>query len=141
MATRIYGTVQNQAWDLPANKTFYKRVPVSMPTADMEDLCDTLVESLKNLGATEVLTTAFRPTIKIGDGAKITRSDGKIFAGIIVDVQHAFGTNGYYTQLVVCSGGTMSDSPPTLASRYITRLGHMNRLMKLQDFLNSPDRR
>lgn len=140
---KVFGVVPTMGWHIPAKKTFYKDVHDDMSQVDMEALRDSLIENLQYLGIEETFTTAIRPYMQIGDGLIVTDPDTlKVTAGIIVDLQHCFGNETEpFTQLTLRTGGTMVNTPATLTSKYVSRLGHMDRTQKLYSFLSSPDRR
>ena len=140
---KVFGVVPTMDWHVPAKKTFYKDVHDDMSQVDMEALRDSLIENLQYLGIEETFTTAIRPYMQIGDGLIVTDPDTlKVTAGIIVDLQHCFGNETEpFTQLTLRTGGTMVNTPATLTSKYVSRLGHMDRTQKLYSFLSSPDRR
>ena len=140
---KVFGVVPTMDWHVPAKKTFYKDVHDDMSQVEMEALRDSLIENLQYLGIEETFTTAIRPYMQIGDGLIVTDPDTlKVTAGIIVDLQHCFGNEiEPFTQLTLRTGGTMANTPATLTSKYVSRLGHMDRTQKLYDFLSSPDRR
>lgn len=139
---KIYGTVPTLDWDVPGKKTLYKDVHDGMSQGAMETLRDLLVNNLQLSGYEETFTTAFRPFMHIGDGVIVTDDDLNETKGIIVDIQHCFGNEVTpHTQFTLRSGGTMANSPPTLTSKYVARLGQVDRTQKLYEFLSSPDRR
>lgn len=138
---QIYGTVPAYAYDVPSKRTLYKDVAETVTDVEMEAIRDALISNMQYSGVEETFTAAFRPELHIGDGVLITAKDATVFAGIIIDVQHVFGHEGYFTQFSVCCGGTMANTPPTLTSLYVTRLGHLDRKQRITQYLTSSDRR
>ena len=139
----VYGDIPTHVWYVPMRKTFYKEVPDDTTQEAMESIRDKYVANMKYSGGEETFTTAFRPTLRIGDGAIIHNDKEVVLSkGIITDVQHSFGKAlEPFTQFTVYTGGTMSDTPPTLTSKYVQRLGHMDRRQTLLKYLDNTDRR
>ncbi len=123
-------------WAIAAHRTFYQDVPDDTIQATMERIRDQLVEGMQYSGITETFLSPFRPWLQNGDVATIT-GDGARLVGIISDITHQFGRNGYWTQFTVTSGGTISnpDNPETVATKYIGSMGGANRKRRILDYL------
>ena len=124
-------------WFIGNHRTYYNDVPESTLQADMERILTQLVEGLQYSGITEKFESPFRPWLQTGDVAIVTGGDGPRIVGIITDIQHEFGSSGYFTSFVVTSGGTISnpDNPAIVASRYIGQIGGANRKRRLMDYI------
>jgi hypothetical protein len=125
-------------WYLAGHRTFYQDVPDDCSDATMDRLSTQLVEGMQYSGIVEKFDSPFRPWLQIGDVAYVTGGDSPRLAGIITEVQHHFGENGYFTSFTVTSGGTISnpDNPLTVASQYVGKLGGANRQRRLLDYLS-----
>lgn len=103
---RVYRPVTtNLGWSPPARKTLYQQVPMGTTSYEAAQIATKLAESLSNSGKVETFLCAFRPQIVPGDAAEILNSDGAKMLGIITQVKHSFGTGGFFTEIVVDSGG------------------------------------
>ena len=135
----VYGNVPtDQARGIPNQSTYYRDVYEDATQMDMESLRDQIIENLKYRGRSEIFTTGFRPWLQIGGGCKIEGGVG--LNGVITDIYHAVGKNGYYTQIVVSEGGSMSDptQEPALNSKYVPRL--IDRNKAIQSYINDPNK-
>ena len=95
------------------------------------------MDGLQFCGITEKFDSPFRPWLQVGDVAVVTGGDAPKIVGIITDIQHMFGTSGYFTQFTVISGGKISnpENPETVATRYAGKLGGANRKRRLLDYI------
>lgn len=123
-------------WYIADHQTYYHDVHGNTSQATMERIAQQLVDGLQYTGITETFVSPFRPWLQIGDVAVIT-GDGSRIVGIISDIQHRFGQNGYFTDFTVTSGGTISnpDNPVTVSTRYVGKIGGANRSRRLMDFI------
>jgi len=138
---RVYGDIPYfDGWNLAAHRTFYQDVPETTTQGEMESIRDLLIEELQYTGIVEVFSSPFRPWLQPGDVCTIT-GEGARIVGIITDVSHRFGRQGYFTEFTVTSGGTISnpDNPLTVATRYKGKLGGANRKRRLLDFILARD--
>ena len=106
-SVKVYRPVNtNLGWNAPANKTLYQTVPDGTTSYEAAEIAVKLAESMANSGAIETFVCAFRPQIIPGDEAEILEEDeSATMLGIITQVKHSFGTGGFFTEIVVDSGG------------------------------------
>jgi len=106
-SVKVYRPVNtNLGWNAPANKTLYQTVPDGTTSYEAAGIAVKLAESMANSGAIETFVCAFRPQIMPGDEAEILEEDeSATMLGIITQVKHSFGTGGFFTEIVVDSGG------------------------------------
>ena len=106
-SVKVYRPVNtNLGWNAPANKTLYQTVPDGTTSYEAAGIAVKLAESMANSGAIETFVCAFRPQIIPGDEAEILEEDeSATMLGIITQVKHSFGTGGFFTEIVVDSGG------------------------------------
>jgi hypothetical protein len=103
---KVYKDVQTYTgWNLQANKTLYVNVPDGTREADAILYADELAVRLENVGKVESFTGPFRPYLTVGDRAIIQDEIGDDDLGIITEVTHTMGRQGYTTEFVVDSGG------------------------------------
>ena len=76
-------------------------------------------ESLQYVGKIESFTGPFRPQFILGDEAVIIDSDGSTSLGLITEITHRFGKEGFYTDFTVDSGGKLGKGR---LSDYISRI-------------------
>lgn len=97
-----------EGWNLPIKKTLYVQVPDGTSLNRIESYANELSERLANVGVVETFVGPFRPQLQPGDQANIIEV-GKVskMIGIITEVRHRFGTDGFYTEFTVDSGGVI----------------------------------
>ncbi len=96
-----------EGWALPRQKTYYHEVPRSTPGAQVDAVADALAVRLASVGVVETFVGPWRPHIVPGDMAQIVQPPPMLI-GMITQVRHRFGRDGYYTEFTVDSGGTLS---------------------------------
>lgn len=99
--------VSYSGWNLQANKTLYVDVPKGTSQADADLYALELANRLGNVGKIESFVGPFRPHLTCGDEAVIVDDNGNTSLGLITEVKHDFGTNGFFTQFYVDSGGRL----------------------------------
>ena len=104
---RVYRPVTSDlGWTPPAQKTLYQQVPEGTTSMEAATIANSLAESMANSGKIETFVCAFRPQIIPGDEAEILEADAsKNVLGVITQVKHSFGVQGFFTEIVVDSGG------------------------------------
>lgn len=93
------------SWNLHANKTLYIQVPEGTRYAEANAFSKEAAKRLENVGKVEDFTGPFRPQIEPGDVAIIVEDSGEEELGLITELTHAFGKDGFYTNFTVDSGG------------------------------------
>lgn len=94
-------------WNLQANKTLYVQVADGLKFIDLENYADELALRLEGVGKLESFVGPIRPHLQPGDEAIIVDEKGSKSLGLITEIEHNFGKNGYYTEFTVDSGGTV----------------------------------
>ena len=94
-------------WNLQANKTLYIRVPDGTSLEDAENYANQIATGLEYVGKVESFTGPFRPQLMLGDEAVIKGEDGNTNLGLITEITHRFGKEGFYTDFTVDSGGRL----------------------------------
>lgn len=94
-------------WNLQANKTLYVAVPDGTSLLDAQVYATQIANSLQYVGKIESFTGPFRPQLIIGDEAIITSSKSSASLGLITEITHRFGKDGFYTDFTVDSGGKL----------------------------------
>lgn len=105
---KIYRDVATYSgWNLQANKTLYVNIPEGTSLADAENYANQIANSLQYVGKIESFTGPFRPQLILGDEAVIVSDKGTSNLGLITEITHRFGKDGFYTDFTVDSGGRL----------------------------------
>lgn len=105
---KVYKDVQTYTgWNLQANKTLYINVPEGTTLSDAENYATQIADRLQYVGKIESFTGPFRPQLILGDEAIIVDSGGMTSLGLITEITHRFGKDGFYTDFTVDSGGKL----------------------------------
>lgn len=105
---KVYRDVETYTgWNLQANKTLYVNVPEGTSLVDAENYANQIASSLQFVGKIESFTGPFRPQLILGDEAIITGNKGTSNLGLITEITHRFGKDGFYTDFTVDSGGRL----------------------------------
>ncbi|MDP4279263.1 MAG: hypothetical protein QQM50_01755 [Dehalococcoides mccartyi] len=105
---KVYQDVETYTgWNLQANKTLYINVPEGTSLSDAESYAAQIADSLQFVGKIESFTGPFRPQLILGDEAVIVDSEGSTILGLITEITHRFGKDGFYTDFTVDSGGKL----------------------------------
>lgn len=117
---QIYRDVASYTgWNLQANKTMYVSVQDGMLESQAMLYADEIALRLENVGKIESFDGPFRPYIMPGDFAFIVSESGTEDIGVITEVTHSFGKQGFKTQFTVDSGGRLGKGRIT---DYITKI-------------------
>lgn len=117
---KIYKDVETYSgWNLQSNKTLYVNIPDGTSIQDAENYANQIAKKLQFVGKIESFTGPFRPQIILGDEAVIISDGGVISLGIITEITHRFGKEGFYTDFTVDSGGILGKGR---LSDYISRI-------------------
>lgn len=96
-----------EGWNLQANKTFYIEVAEGTTLTTATNYANELAQRLADVGKLESFTGAFRPHLLVGDEAVIVNPNGNKTLGLITEITHRFGKNGFITNFTVDSGGVL----------------------------------
>ena len=99
-------------WNIPSSKIYYEAKPEGASTqAELDAKANELALRMQNVGITETFDSPFRPYLLVGDIAEIyyTSTARTSVLGLITDVTHTFGKQGFSTQFTVDSGGAVVD--------------------------------
>lgn len=94
-------------WNLQANKTLYVNIPEGTSLSDAEIYANQIANNLQYVGKIESFTGPFRPQLILGDEAVIVSENGNLNLGLITEITHRFGKEGFYTDFTVDSGGRL----------------------------------
>ena len=92
---------------LQANKTLYVNIPEGTSLFDAQNYANQIANSLQFVGKVESFTGPFRPQLVLGDEAVIVGDNGSNTLGLITEITHRFGKDGFYTDFTVDSGGRL----------------------------------
>lgn len=100
-------------WKTPY-KSMYEHVSGSITTqADFDAFVADLLARLQLAGHTESYTSPIRPQLEVGD---IAQYNGQTI-GIVTQVSHSFGKDGFKTNFSVDSGGAIADESGTTVTK------------------------
>jgi hypothetical protein len=102
----------------------------------MEILADIMVSELQYVGMGEEFSSPIRPQLQVGDVADIFY-DGDVQSttlGIITQVTHSFGKDGFRTDFSLDSGGTTTDANDYTITKTAILNGY-NRKQRVSDFI------
>jgi hypothetical protein len=118
-SVKVYRDVASYTgWNLQANKTLYVNIQDGTIESQAILYAEELALRLENVGKIESFTGPFRPYIMPGDYAHIVDTSTEDL-GIITEVTHNFGKQGYGTNFTVDSGGRLGKGR---ISDYISKL-------------------
>ena len=96
-------------WALPGKKIKHITAPENINTqALLQWYAEQQVKALQYVGIGEDFTGPLRPQMLVGDVAEITEDGQAVTLGIITEVKHTIGVQGWTTQFSVDSGGDIS---------------------------------
>ena len=95
----------HRLWPIPEHRTLYITVPDGTTTAEMESYAAELAERIALSGRVETFAGRFTPQMVIGDAVAMVDGDISEYLGTVTNVKHTMGSNGFYTEFTVDSGG------------------------------------
>jgi hypothetical protein len=125
-----------QYWKIPAKKLKFI-TPVSgsiMDQAKLQTFAEAEATRLQYVGIGDDFTGPMRPQLLVGDVAEITNGSATTVLGIITEVRHNMGMNGFTTQFSVDIGGDYSEISGGVRSVY-TRNNGYNRATRITDIV------
>lgn len=106
---KVYRDVDTYSgWNLQANKTLYVNIPEGTSLSDAQVYAEQIASNLQYVGKIESFTGPFRPQLVLGDEAVIVGEKDSINLGLITEITHRFGKEGFYTDFTVDSGGRLA---------------------------------
>lgn len=122
---KVYRDINSfEGWSLNSNKTLFVEVASGISLENAEAIADSLAVRMENIGKVESFEGPFRPYLLCGDSAEIVDEDGTNQLGLITELEHPFGENGFSTVFTVDSGGTLGKGR---LSDYIRKLDKVNK--------------
>lgn len=97
-----------EGWHVKARRTLYVEMPTGLSSQRAENYANNLAFLLGKSGKVETFEGKFTPHLEAGDTAIIQGSNYYDTLGIVTDVTHNFGKNGFTTTFTVDSGGTLT---------------------------------
>lgn len=129
-------------WSLGERKTKYYEAPEGYTLAEMNQMADRIASELQYVGIGENFTSPIRPQLQVGDIAEIYyEGDTEATSlGIITQVTHQFGQNGFFTDFSLDSGGTATEATgyiiaDPIVSKASSALSGYNRKQRITDFI------
>jgi hypothetical protein len=134
---KVFKEINNwEFWNINTRKTKYYNVAEDYSLESMELLADRLAEELQYVGIGEEFSGLIRPQIQVGDVASIfyTGDLESLNLGLITQVSHIFGIDGFRTDFSIDSGGVANESGANIYSRAKPLDGY-NRKQRITDFI------
>lgn len=94
-------------WNLPQGKILYVEVPDGTSQSDAESYAAAIATRAGDVGEVRTFIGPFRPQLLPGDEATIITEGGNRQIGIITEISHTIGKDGYRTEFTVDSGGVI----------------------------------
>lgn len=136
----IAATVNNyKAWTIPPNKTLFVEAPQGLTQDGLQEYAEKEAAKLQYAGIKEQITGPFRPQLLVGDIAREfeTETPQDVTAiGIITEVNHTFGQQGFKTTFTTDSGGVVTeDGFGEVTSVTNTDIYGYNRTQRMLDYM------
>lgn len=124
----------------PANhRTYHAERLEGTTQVELEAYAETLARQLKLTGRTITYTMPMQPQLVVGDIAVITdgteEDDEAEQLGIITEVRHSMGVDGFITEFTATSGGDFTDAEGEVHSTTLAINGDVRR-KRISDFIN-----
>jgi len=94
-------------WNLQSNKTLFVKISDGTSLSNAQAIALEVANRLENVGKIESFNGPLRPQLLVGDEATIIDNDGTTTLGLITEIAHSFGKDGFYTSFTVDSGGRL----------------------------------
>jgi hypothetical protein len=135
--TPVYADVQHWThWQLGAHKTKHITAPDGLTQDELAAYATQAAADLQYVGIGEQFTGPIRPHLLVGDVAEVYYEgdeDGTSL-GLITDLTHSFGDDGFWTDFSVDSGGVTTDGEDYVITRNAALRGY-NRRQTLADLI------
>lgn len=128
--------VNNYAfWYLPSHKYKHITAPATINTqAALQWYAEKQAEALQYVGIGEEFTSPLRPQLLVGDVAELDNDGTGVTLGIITEVRHAMGANGFTTMFSVDSGGVVTTTDGNIRTTASAAYG-FNRRQRITDVI------
>lgn len=130
-------------WAVGSKKTYFAPMIENTTQAELERYAQVLAKQLKRTGVNENYHSPIRPQLLVGDYAVVEEYEEETDIGIITQVTHTFGENGFFTDFVADSGGDkqtllqLNDDSEEAVYTSSRRNNGDNRKKRLMDFIQS----
>ncbi len=136
--TEVEASVNNfEFWGLPAQKIYYEEGIAANTQSDLQEYADRLCRQLQYIGITESYESPFRPQLLIGDVAQMYESGDieAITLGVITDITHNFGKQGFTSNFTIDSGGEAMEQTSTAVISDTKSISGYNRNQNITDLI------
>ena len=135
--TPVQVTVNNYTtWYLPSHKFKHVTAPANINTqAKLQWYANLQAAALQYVGIGEEFTSPLLPHLLVGDVAEINDSGTGVTLGIITEVKHTMGKDGFTTMFSVDSGGTVTTTDGVTRTTACGAYGY-NRKQRMTDIIN-----
>lgn len=123
-------------WSTGSHRTYHAEKIEGTTQEALEKYAQTLASQLRLTGRTMAYKMPLRMQMTIGDVAEIIDEDGDTEKlGIITEVIHSFGADGFFTEFTITSGGDSTDEAGNTYSKASKGLNGDNRKKRISDFI------
>lgn len=137
--TPVYADVEHWAyWQLGAHKTKHITAPDGLTQDELAAYAAQTASDLQYVGIGEQFTGPIRPHLLVGDVAEIyyAGDEEATSLGLITDLTHSFGDDGFWTDFSIDSGGVTTDGEDYVITRNAALRGY-NRRQTLADLIGA----
>ena len=98
-------------WNLGTHRTFHEELKDTTQT-QLQAYAEALARTIQYVGISEAFEGPIRPHLLVGDIAAVYTDDDPVptSLGIITEITHHFGKEGFYTAFTIDSGGDATES-------------------------------
>lgn len=130
-----------KAWTIPKNKVLFVEAPQGLSQEELQTFAEAEAKKVQYAGVKEQISGPFRPQLLVGDIAREFEytEDGETTEataiGIITEVSHSFGRQGFFTSFTTDSGGVVEEKPNGDIVVSNTDIGGYNRVQRMIDYM------
>lgn len=113
-----YNVTNFRFWNAGENRIYHAPHVDGITKTELKKYAKALAKQLKYIGRVITYRMNLKPQLIIGDVAKITygQEEGELEQlGSITEIVHTLGSDGYFTDFTITSGGDITEVSPTVA--------------------------
>lgn len=123
-------------WYIPFHKTYHINAPDGADLTAAQLLAENTAAKLQYIGIREQCVGLIRPWLIIGDVAQLSEGGVTTVTGVITEIKHQMGAQGFFTTFVTDSGGEiLADDGTDLTVAIASSVWGENRQRRITDFI------
>lgn len=133
-----YSVTNFRFWNAGENRIYHAPHVEGISKTELKKYAKALAKQLKYIGRVITYRMNLKPQLIIGDVAKITygQEEGELEQlGSITEIVHTLGSDGYFTDFTITSGGDITEVSPTVAYVADKSATGTNRKRRVSDYL------